>query len=158
MFLFDQTFALSVAFGPSRTPVPTGTYFITPFSLVFSHRLTSFEPRDYRVVFVNQRQRAGTPAAIASRPRHSERSEAESKSEPAACGRRSNDGQRRLESRAARNDILRDSHACRQACALTGFDYGLRPALRMTQGSNVPPPVLVGFWVKITFSCKPLVF
>jgi len=75
------------------------------------------------------------PPAFASRPRHSERSEAESKSERADCERRSNDGQRRLESRAERNDILRDSHACRQACALTGFDYGLRPSLRMTQGS-----------------------
>ena len=30
---------------------------------------------------------------------------------------------------------LRDSHTCRQACALTGFGYGLRPSLRMTQGS-----------------------
>ncbi len=83
----------------------------------------------------DERQRAGTPAAIASRPRHSERSEAESKSERAACGRRSNDGQRRLESRAERIDILRDSSVCKQTLALTGFDYGLRPALRMTQVS-----------------------
>ena len=35
VILFEQTFAWFVSFGPSRTPVPTGTHFITPYPLVF---------------------------------------------------------------------------------------------------------------------------
>ena len=56
MILFEQTYAWFVSFGPSRTPVPTGTHFISPYPLVFifSPAIASFEPRDYLVVFVLQ--------------------------------------------------------------------------------------------------------
>ena len=42
--------------GQSRTPVPTGTNFITPYPpfFIFSPVIASFEVRDYRVVFVLQ--------------------------------------------------------------------------------------------------------
>ena len=59
IFLFNQTFALSVAL---RTVGDAGPYrHIFHYTLfpcfLFSHRLTFTEPRDYRVVFVLQTDR-----------------------------------------------------------------------------------------------------